>query len=242
MKIIRTENYAEMSLQAGKLLAEKVRSNPAITLGLATGSTPKGVYQYLITDHEKNGTSYKNVQTINLDEYIGLKHDDLNSYHHYMRENLFDHIDISKNQTHIPNGSAPDLEQECTRYENLRNELGGIDLQLLGIGHNGHIGFNEPGTAFTSRTHIVNLAENTRAANSRFFKSMDEVPTQAITMGIATILDSKEIFLLVSGEEKAEALLRLMNDNGISEEFPASALKHHQHVTIIADKDALKYL
>lgn len=241
MKLIRTENYAEMSLLAGKMMAEKIRSNPSITLGLATGSTPKGVYQYLIKDHHENGTSYQNVKSVNLDEYIGLPLNDPNSYHYFMQENLFNHIDIDQNHAYIPNGTAPDLEKECVRYENLINELDGVDLQILGIGQNGHIGFNEPGTPFNSRTHVVTLAEDTIEANSRFFNSIDEVPTQALSMGIASILDSKEILLLASGEAKAEALHRLLNE-GVSEDFPASALKQHQNVTIIADKDALKYM
>jgi glucosamine-6-phosphate deaminase len=241
MKLIRTENYAEMSVEAGKIIVDKIRSNPSLTLGLATGSTPKGVYNYLIQDHMADETSYQQMKSVNLDEYIGLKAQDTNSYHYFMRQNLFNHIDINENQTHIPNGAADDLEQECVRYEQLIKELGGVDLQLLGIGQNGHIGFNEPGTPFSSRTHIVTLAENTRIANSRFFNSLEEVPTHAITMGIASILESKEILLLVSGEQKAEALLKFMNGD-ISEEFPASALKHHQNVTVIADRDALKYI
>lgn len=241
MRLIRTENYAEMSLEAGKIIVEKIRTNPSLTLGLATGSTPKGLYDYLIQDHEKNGTTYKQIKSVNLDEYIGLPAQDPNSYHYFMRQNLFNHLDISEDHTHIPNGSARDLEQECLRYEQLIRELGGVDLQILGIGQNGHIGFNEPGTSFSSRTHIVTLAENTREANSRFFNSLEEVPTHAITMGIASILGSKEILLLVSGENKAEALLKFMNGE-ISDDFPASALKHHENVTVIADRDALKYI
>lgn len=241
MKIIRTEDYAEMSLQAGKLMAEKIRSNPRITLGLATGSTPKGLYQYLIRDHQEKGTTYKEVKSVNLDEYIGMSPNNPNSYHYFMRENFFNHVDIDQNQTYVPNGAASDLKKECVRYEALIKELGGVDLQILGIGQNGHIGFNEPGTPFNTRTHIVTLEESTREANSRFFNSLDEVPTHALSMGIASILDSKEIFLLASGEAKAEALFRLINE-GISEDFPASALKKHQNVTIIADKDALKYM
>jgi glucosamine-6-phosphate deaminase len=241
MKLIRTEDYAEMSLAAGKIIVDKVRSNPNLTLGLATGSTPKGVYDYLIQEHKENGTTYAKAKSVNLDEYIGLPGQDPNSYHYFMNQNLFSHLDINENHTHIPNGAAKLLEQECLRYEQLIKELGGVDLQLLGIGQNGHIGFNEPGTAFNSRTHIVTLAQNTREANSRFFNSLEKVPTHAITMGIASILDSKEILLLVSGERKAEALNRLVNGE-INEEFPASALKYHKNVTVIADKDALKYI
>jgi glucosamine-6-phosphate deaminase len=230
-----------MSFAAGKIIVDKVRTNPNLTLGLATGSTPKGVYDYLIQDHKENGTTYAKAKSVNLDEYIGLPAQDPNSYHYFMNENLFSHLDINENHTHIPNGAANVLEQECLCYEQLIKELGGVDLQLLGIGQNGHIGFNEPGTAFSSRTHIVTLAQNTREANARFFNSLEKVPTHAITMGIASILDSKEILLLVSGERKAEALNRLVNGE-ISEEFPASALKYHKNVTVIADKDALKYI
>lgn len=241
MKLIRTENYTEMSLEAGKIIVDKIRTDPNLTLGLATGSSPKGVYDFLIEDHDRNGTTYNQVKSVNLDEYIGLSPMDHNSYHYFMNQNLFKHLDINENQTHIPNGAARDLDHECLRYEQLIKELGGIDLQLLGIGENGHIGFNEPGTPFTSTTHIVTLAQNTREANSRFFNSLEEVPTHAITMGIASILKSKEILLLVSGERKAEALNKFVNGE-ISEEFPASALKYHSNVTVIADRDALKYI
>lgn len=148
MKLIRTENYAEMSLEAGKIILDKINNNPSLTLGLATGSTPKGVYDYLIQDHKSNGTSYKQVKSVNLDEYIGLPSKDPNSYHYFMRQNLFNHLDINEMHTHIPNGAVSDLEDECIRYEKLIKELGGIDLQILGIGQNGHIGFNEPGTSF----------------------------------------------------------------------------------------------
>jgi glucosamine-6-phosphate deaminase len=238
MKIIRVANYEDMSKQAGKLMVEKIRSNPSMVLGLATGSTPIGVYQYLIKDHKDNSSSYKNIKTINLDEYIGLPFGDSNSYHDFMRKNLFNHLDIQHENTYIPNGNAKDLDIECARYETLIQEIGGIDLQILGIGENGHIGFNEPGTAFDSHTHIVKLAENTRMANSRFFQSIADVPTHAITMGIASILDSREIFLLASGVKKAQAIARLMTGKW-SEDFPASALMHHKNVTIIADEDAL---
>lgn len=241
MNIIRVANYEEMSIEAGKRIVEKVRKNPNITLGLATGSTPQGVYQYLIQDHQAEGTSYKNVRTVNLDEYVGMPPADPNSYHYFMRENLFDHIDIADGNVNVPNGFAQDLDEECIRYEKVIADLGGIDLQVMGIGQNGHIGFNEPGTPFSIRTHIVTLAENTRIANSRFFASIDDVPKQAISMGIASILDSREIILLASGEQKAEAIARLLDqDISISEDFPASALKQHPNVTIIADQNALK--
>lgn len=241
MNLIRVASYEEMSIKAGSLIVEKVRSNPEMILGLATGSTPLGLYKYLIKDHNDNGTTYKNIKTANLDEYIGIPANNHNSYHAFMMKNFFNHIDIDKDHTLIPNGGADDLEEECTRYEKKISALGGIDLQILGIGENGHIGFNEPGTSFQSRTHIVTLAENTRQANARFFNSMHEVPKQAITMGISTIMDSREIFLLASGDRKAEAIKRLVTGD-VSEEFPASVLKQHQNVTILADDAALKYI
>jgi glucosamine-6-phosphate deaminase len=241
MNIIQVANYEEMSKHAAQYIIEKVRANPYIKLGLATGSTPKRTYQELVKDHRENGTTYQHVQTINLDEYIGLPKTDPNSYHYFMRRHLFDHLDIPSEQIHMPSGTADDLLKECGRYEQLIKEIGGVDLQLLGIGQNGHIGFNEPGTSFKSRTHIVSLAESTRIANSTFFPSLEEVPTRAITVGISTILDSREILLLASGSAKAHALKRLITER-IHEEFPASALKLHSHVTIIADAEALKFV
>ncbi|UOE55054.1 glucosamine-6-phosphate deaminase [Bacillus sp. CMF12] len=238
MKIIRTADYNDMSQKAAQLMIEKIRQQPDMTLGLATGSTPKGVYAELIKDHQKNGTSYEKITTINLDEYIGLPPSDPNSYRHFMNSELFDHLDIRLVNTHLPNGAAEDMSKECERYEQLIKDLVDIDLQLLGIGRNGHIGFNEPCTSFHSRTHVVDLAESTRKANARFFSSIEDVPAQAITMGIASILDSREIILLASGSAKAEALRQLVYGEP-DEQFPASALKLHANVTIIADEEAL---
>lgn len=241
MRLIETTSYDELSQKAAEALISRIMKNPRLNLGLATGSTPTGLYANLIEDHKKNKTSYKEINTFNLDEYIGIAKKDPQSYHYFMCENLFEHIDIPLEQTHIPDGTARDLDEECNRYEQFIKEHGGIDLQVLGIGQNGHIGFNEPGTPFASRTHIITLAESTRKANSRFFDSLAEVPTRAITMGIASIMDSKEIFLLISGSSKAEALARLMNGE-ISEQFPASVLKKHPNVTIFADKQATALL
>ncbi|QED49543.1 glucosamine-6-phosphate deaminase [Cytobacillus dafuensis] len=241
MKIIRTANYEEMSTKAAQFMLDRIQTNPELKLGLATGGTPKGVYKKLIEDHKQNNTTYKNIITLNLDEYIGIDSSNLNSYHYFMKEQLFDHIDIPSTQTHLPNGTAKDLLEECSRYESLLKKVGGIDLQLLGIGENGHIGFNEPGTPFDSTTHLIELEENTRQANARFFDTIEEVPTHAITMGIASIMASKEILLLASGEAKAEAIHKLIN-GAIDESFPASALKRHENVTIIADEEALKLL
>ncbi|MEW8968985.1 MAG: glucosamine-6-phosphate deaminase [Mesobacillus sp.] len=241
LKLISTSNYEELSQKAAEEIISRIKRNPSLNLGLATGSTPTGLYQELIRDHEQNQTSYKDINTFNLDEYIGIPKKDHNSYHYFMCEHLFEHIDIPLDQTHIPDGTAKDLDKECRRYEQFIEEQGGIDLQILGIGQNGHIGFNEPGTPFDSRTHIINLAESTRKANSRFFESLEDVPKQAITMGIASIMDSKEIFMLVSGTSKAEALARLMNGD-VSEHFPASILQNHRNVTIFADKEATALL
>lgn len=241
MKLISTSNYEKLSQQAAEEIISRIKKNASLNLGLATGSTPTGLYKELIKDHKENNTSYKEINTFNLDEYIGIPKKDRNSYHYFMCENLFEHIDIPLEQTHIPDGTAKDLDEECRRYEQFIYEHGGIDLQILGIGQNGHIGFNEPGTPFDSRTHIIDLAESTRKANSRFFDSLEDVPKQAITMGIASIMNSKEIFLLVSGASKAEALARLMTGD-VSEQFPASALKSHDNVTIFADKDAAALL
>ncbi|MGV2939843.1 glucosamine-6-phosphate deaminase [Mesobacillus sp. LC4] len=241
LKLITTSNYEELSQKAAEEIISRIQRNPSLNLGLATGSTPTGLYQELIRDHKQNQTSYKDINTFNLDEYMGIPKKDRKSYHYFMCEHLFEHIDIPLDQTHIPDGTAKDLDEECIRYEQFIEEHGGIDLQILGIGQNGHIGFNEPGTPFDSRTHVIDLAESTRKANSRFFESLEDVPKQAITMGIASIMDSKEIFLLVSGSSKAKALARLMNGD-VSEQFPASVLQKHPNVTIFADKEATALL
>ncbi|MFJ5715114.1 glucosamine-6-phosphate deaminase [Neobacillus sp. NPDC093127] len=238
MKMIEVENYEQMSEKAAEYIIDRVTNLPSIKLGLATGGTPIGTYKHLIEDHQKNGTSYRNVTTFNLDEYIGLSGENKNSYRYYMNDLFFNHIDINKGKTHIPQGDVSDIQRECLRYEELITENGGIDLQILGIGGNGHIGFNEPGTSFHSITHIVDLAPSTIEANARFFTQLEEVPTKAITMGISTIMKSKEILLLVSGESKKEALDKLMNGS-VDESFPASILKNHPRVTIIADKAAV---
>jgi glucosamine-6-phosphate deaminase len=238
MKLITVKNYEVLSQIGARMIIEKVQSNPAIVLGLATGGTPKGVYEKIIQNHQKNGISYQNVVTFNLDEYIGLAKNDRNSYRSYMNQHLFDHLDIPFEQTHIPSGEAADLEQECERYETLIQQHNGIDLQTLGIGINGHIGFNEPGTSFSSITHIVELMPSTRQANAHYFQSLEDVPTQAITMGISTIMKSKEILLFVSGEAKQQAMQQLL-EGKLTEDFPASILQKHPNVTIIADEKAL---
>ena len=241
LEIIKADNYEEMSRIAAEKVIEKIKEKPNAVLGLATGSTPEGLYKLLIEDHKKHYTSYRYVKTVNLDEYVGLDKDDKNSYFTFMREKLFNHIDVNLDNTNVPDGTAANMEEEAIRYEKYIHEIGGVDLQILGIGHNGHIGFNEPGTSFKSTTHLIKLAERTREANARYFNSMDEVPTEAITMGIQSIMDSKEIILLVSGASKAEALKNLVYGE-ITEDFPASVLRLHNKVTIIADQDALQLI
>ncbi|MEH7416004.1 glucosamine-6-phosphate deaminase [Neobacillus drentensis] len=238
MKIIEATDYKDMSKIAADYIIQKVTQSPKIKLGLATGGTPMGIYSNLIADHQKNGTSYQGVTSFNLDEYVGLSGENPKSYRYYMNDNLFNHIDIQKSNTFVPRGTVDNVLKECEFYEDLLTKYKGIDLQILGIGANGHIGFNEPGTSFHSQTHVVQLAPSTRQANARFFNSLEEVPIKAITMGIATITKSKEILLLVSGEEKREALRRLLTEN-VDERFPASVLKNHPYVTIIADKAAI---
>lgn len=190
MKVIITENYDEMSKKAAELIIDVVKKNPNAVLGFATGTSPIGLYQNLIKDCKENGTSYKNVSTVNLDEYVGLTADHDQSYAYFMRTNLFDHIDIDQKNTNLPCGSASDLQKECDRYNALLDEKT-QDVQVLGIGSNGHIGFNEPNTPFDSVTHIVDLTENTIKDNSRLFNSIDEVPRQALSMGIKNIMQAK---------------------------------------------------
>lgn len=230
-----------MSQKASSFIVDLVSKKDDSVLGLATGSTPIGMYQCMIKAHKEGIVSFKHVKTFNLDEYVGFERNNPNSYFYYMNENLFQHIDISLEETNIPDGSALDLERECHNYDQKIEEAGRIDVQVLGLGLNGHIGFNEPGTSFAIRTHVIDLMESTRKANARFFENIDQVPSQALTMGIATIMESKLILLLVSGEKKAPALSRLFNGE-VSEDFPASILQRHPNVIIIADETACKDL
>lgn len=241
MKIIKVKNYEEVSKEAALYMIEKIRKAPNMVIGLATGGTPEGMYVNMIKDHQENNTSYRNITTFNLDEYLGLDGTHESSYRYFMDSHLFKHINIDKSKTYVPSGNAADSADECEKYEQLIKECGGIDLQLLGIGGNGHIGFNEPGTSFQTKTHVIELTEKTRKDNARYFDKLEDVPTHAITMGIATIMEAKEILLLASGEAKREAMRRLVQGE-ISEDFPASILNNHPHVTIIADEAALAEL
>lgn len=239
MNIIKVKDYDEMSEKACEWLIEKMGKLEAPVLGLATGSTPEGLYDRLIEAYKQGDVTFKDTTTFNLDEYVGLSENDPQSYHFYMHERFFKHIDIKPENTHLPKGDAHNLEEETKRYEQLIKDAGGVDVQLLGIGTNGHIAFNEPGISFDSRTQVVDLTESTIKANSRFFNSMDDVPTQAVTMGIESILESDEIVMLVSGESKAEALAQVINGE-VTEDCPATVLQQHENVTIIADEAALK--
>lgn len=239
MEIIKVKDYQAMSEKACDLLMKKMNTTENPVLGLATGSTPEGLYQQLIEKYQQNQVSFKHTTTFNLDEYVGLSPTDPNSYYYYMQEKLFQHIDIPDDHAHLPKGDADDLASGCQDYENMIKHAGQVHLQLLGIGLNGHIGFNEPGTPFSSRTHIVDLDESTRNANARNFASIEDVPTQAVSMGIATIMESKQILLLVSGEKKSDAVAKLVNGE-VSEDMPASILQKHDNVILVADEAALK--
>src|SRR5690625_3324167 len=241
MKIIKVKDYDEMSTTACELMVDRIKTIKNPVLGLATGSTPIGLYEQLIETYKQDHVSFKNVTTFNLDEYIGLAKDNPNSYHFFMSEKLFNHIDISPEKTYVPNGVASDLKQEAVDYERLIQKENGIDLQVLGLGTNGHIAFNEPGTSFDSRTSVVDLTQETLEANRRFFNSIDDVPTQALSMGIGSIIEAKEIILLVSGEAKSEALAQVINGK-VTEDLPGSILQKHDHVTIIADAAALSQI
>lgn len=239
IRVVAVSDHHELSREASRRIIETVRQNPAVVLGLATGSTPEGTYHELVRDHQENGTSYSRATTFNLDEYVGLTPENPHSYHAYMEHHLLRHLDLPQERIHLPRGDMSELEVECRRYEEMIREAGGIDLQLLGIGMNGHIGFNEPGTSLSSETQVVRLTESTRQANKIHFDDPEGVPTHAITMGMATILRSQSILLLVSGEKKAPVLKRLLTEDEITPDLPASALRSHGDVTLIADQEAL---
>lgn len=240
MKTVKVKNYAEMSELAAEEVIATVRENPRAVLGLATGSTPLGLYANLAKDYEENGTSYSECRTVNLDEYVGLPPTHPQSYAYFMRKNLFEHIDIKPENTHIENGVAADETAECERYNALLSELR-QDVQILGIGSNGHIAFNEPGTPFDSVTHTVELAESTVRDNARLFDSVDDVPRRAFTMGLANIMNARKIIILANGENKAEAVRALVSGE-ISEDVPATVLRHHADCTLICDEEAGKYI
>lgn len=240
MKVIKVKDYQELSLKASEIILDLVKDNPKAVLGLATGSSPIGLYQNLIKAYQNQEISFKDVTTYNLDEYCELPRSHPESYYSFMHRNLFDHIDIKEENTHLPSSTETNLQKSCDDYNKLLHSTK-IDLQLLGIGANGHIGFNEPGTSFESETQIIKLTEKTREDNKRFFNSIDEVPRYAITMGIKNIMDAKAIILVANGKNKAEAINKLIN-GPVTEEVPASILQKHPNVTIIVDEEAASLL
>ena len=242
MRMIKAKDYADLSRKAANILAAQVYLKPNCVLGLATGSTPIGTYKCLVEDYNNGNLDFSEVKSANLDEYCGLDETNDQSYRYFMNDNLFNHVNIDKANTNVPNGKAEDLEAECARYDALIEELGGVDIQLLGIGHNGHIGFNEPGTPFDIKTHIVTLKESTRKDNARFFDNdINQVPTHAITMGIATIMKSNKVLLVATGENKADAV-KAMIEGAPSVDCPASALQNHKDVVVILDTAAASKL
>ena len=241
MKIYVEDNYQKLSKKAAYILASQIRLKPDSVLGLATGDTPLGMYRELVAMHQNEDLDFQEIKTFNLDEYYGLKKENPQSYHYYMMENLFKHVNIQKENIHIPDGQAPNIEEACALYERMIKQMGGIDLQILGIGRNGHIGFNEPDVKFEATTHLVQLDEDTIQANARFFDSIDKVPTQAISMGIKTIMQTKKIILLASGKEKGEVIQRAL-EGKISPEVPASVLQLHNDVIVILDQEAAREL
>lgn len=241
MKIIRTKDYEEMSRKAANLISAQILLKPDCVLGLATGSTPIGIYDQLVEWNKKGDLDFSTVKTVNLDEYKGLTRDNEQSYYYFMHHHLFDRVNIDEENTHVPNGKVENGDEECLRYEALIESMGGVDLQLLGLGRNGHIGFNEPAADFPKITHCVDLTESTIEANKRFFASADEVPRQAYTMGIGTIMKADKILVVANGEDKADVVAAMVQGK-INPEVPASILQLHNNVTLVADEAALSKL
>ena len=238
MRIVRAKDYEDMSRKAGNIIAAQVVAKPDCVLGLATGSTPIGAYKRLIEGYEAGDLDFSQVKTYNLDEYRGLPGDHEQSYRYFMNVNLFDHVNIDKANTHVPDGLAEDYEAACAEYDAAVAAAGGQDLQLLVIGNNGHIGFNEPGDAFVKGTHCVDLTESTIQANSRLFDSIDDVPRQAYTMGIGTIMAAKMVLVMANGEVKAQAVHDMIY-GPITPSCQASILQLHPNVVVVADEAAL---
>lgn len=238
MKIIKAKDYNDMSRKAANIISAQVIMKPNCVLGLATGSTPIGTYAQLVDWYQKGDLDFSEVTTVNLDEYKGLTRENEQSYYYFMNENLFSKVNINLERTFLPDGTEPDSDKACRDYNKVIADVGGVDLQLLGLGHNGHIGFNEPGMAFEAETHCINLTESTMKANQRFFSSMEDVPRQAYTMGIKTIMQAKKILIVVSGADKA-AIVKEAFFGPITPKVQASVLQLHNDVTLVADEAAL---
>ena len=241
MRIIKAKDYDDLSRKAANIISAQVLLKPDCVIGLATGSTPIGTYKQLIEWYEKGDLDFSAAKSVNLDEYRGLTKDNDQSYYYFMYNNLFKHININMENTNVPDGTEPDSEKECSRYENVIEAYGGVDLQLLGLGHNGHIGFNEPDKDFPRTTHCVDLTQSTIEANKRFFASVDDVPKQAYTMGIGTIMKARKILLVVSGADKAQILHDVLC-GPVTPEVPASILQLHSDVIVVADEAAMAKL
>ena len=241
MRIYLSEDYKSMSRRAANIISAQVITKPDSVLGLATGGTPVGAYQQLVEWYKKGDLSFAEIKSVNLDEYLGLSPHHEQSYRYFMQTNLFDYIDIKPENTHVLNGLAKSPEAECAAYNQLIRDLGGIDLQLLGMGHNGHIAFNEPGDDFGLETHVVTLTDRTIDANTRFFESRDEVPRHALSMGIKNIMQARRILIVVSGEEKAETVYKAFH-GPVTTAVPASVLQLHPDVTLVGDRAALSKL
>lgn len=237
MEVIIKADEAGVAMLAAEFIAETIRRRPRAVLGLATGATPLGTYTELIRMHRDQGLDFSQVVTFNLDEYVGLPENHPQSYRYFMNKNLFDHINIKKENTHLPKGTAQDVEASCLEYEREIDELGGVDLQLLGIGTNGHIAFNEPVSSLGSRTRVKTLTEKTRRDNSRFFASLAEVPRYAITVGIGTIMEARSAILIATGSSKADAIVAAV-EGPVTAMCPASALQLHPHMTVVVDRQA----
>jgi len=242
MQVFIEKDYSSMSKRAAKIFADEIRKKPNLVLGLATGSTPIGTYKELIRMHEEEGLDFSKVVSFNLDEYYGLTPDNPQSYNYFMFEHLFNKVNIERQNIHIPDGRISDIENYCKEYDKKIESYGGIDIQLLGIGVNGHIGFNEPSDKLKLGTHLTDLTEDTIQANSRFFDSPDQVPTKAITMGIGAIMKAKKIVLLASGKSKANIMAKLIDSDYVTTEIPASLLKLHPDVIVIMDEEAAAQL
>ena len=238
MRIIRTKNYDEMSRKAAAIIAAQVIHKPDCVLGLATGGTPVVTYKNLVEWYKSGDLDFSEVSTVNLDEYRGLPREHRESYWSFMHRNLFDHVNIPQDRINLPDGTNMDADAECKRYDAVIASMGGVDLQLLGIGHDGHIGFNEPSDAFDMGTHCVDLTEETIEANKRFFASRDEVPRQAYTMGTHTIMSARKVLMIVSGRDKAEIIKKAFF-GPVTPHVPASILQMHPNFVLVADEDAL---
>lgn len=241
MQIIKTRDYDHMSRMAANIIAAQVIMKPDCVLGLATGSTPVGTYEELVRRYDKGELDFSTVTSINLDEYKGLSPENDQSYRYFMNTHLFSHVNIDPEKTYVPNGLEPDSEKACAAYNAVIRQAGGIDLQLLGLGHNGHIGFNEPSDIFEKETHCVDLTQSTIDANSRFFASMDEVPKQAYTMGIGTIMQAKKVLVVVSGKAKAQ-IVKDAFFGPCTPQVPASILQLHSDVSLVGDEEALSLI